>query len=212
MCADLCVSVQQNRIDGDVLFGERCYAGSDSADPVYRPVGYDVRGIAEVALAPAPVHFARPDQAVQQRSPLLHDPNRRAGSFAAQTDHPQRIFSDVIVRLSPAIICIVRQRRPLVQGGHANAFASSECRDRVSSFTQPAFRISTAVSFFGRAFGKALLAVIPLISASMAYSSPSVSTLSPSGLTGCEHVHIVVYGGREPNRRLPLSGHPGTAR
>ncbi|ENB05569.1 hypothetical protein EC2875150_4896, partial [Escherichia coli 2875150] len=36
--------------------------------------------------------------------------------FAAQTDHPQRIFSDVIVRLSPAIICIVRQRQPLVQG------------------------------------------------------------------------------------------------
>lgn len=33
-----------------------------------------------------------------------------------------------------------------------------------------------------------------------------------SGLTGCERAHRGFYGGREPNRRLPLSGHPGTAR
>ncbi len=40
----------------------------------------------------------------------------------------------------------------------------------------------------------------------------SVSALPPSGLTGCERAHRGFYGGREPNRRLPLSGHPGTAR
>ena len=69
MCADLCVSVQQNRIDGDVLFSRQCYApGSSSPTRVYRPVGYDVKGIAEVAFWLHSVHFARPDQAVQQRS------------------------------------------------------------------------------------------------------------------------------------------------
>ncbi len=32
----------------------------------------------------------------------------------------------------------------------------------------------------------------------------SVSALPPSGLTGCERAHRGFYGGREPNRRLPL--------
>ena len=101
-----------------MLFSRQCYApGEQFADPVYRPVGYDVKDIAEVAFWLHSVQFARPDQAVQQRSPLSSMIlTEEQVVFAAQTDHPQRIFSDVIVRLSPAIICIVRQRRPLVQG------------------------------------------------------------------------------------------------
>ncbi len=95
-----------------MLFSRQCYApGEQFADPVYRPVGYDVKDIAEVAFWLHSVQFARPDQAVQQRSPLSSMiRTEEQVVFAAQTDHPQRIFSDVIVRLSPAIICIVRQR------------------------------------------------------------------------------------------------------
>ncbi len=97
--------------------GSATRQGEQFADPVYRPVGYDVKDIAEVAFWLHSVQFARPDQAVQQRSPLSSMiRTEEQVVFAAQTDHPQRIFSDVIVRLSPAIICIVRQRRPLVQG------------------------------------------------------------------------------------------------
>lgn len=97
--------------------GSATRRGEQFADPVYRPVGYDVKDIAEVAFWLHSVQFARPDQAVQQRSPLSSMiRTEEQVVFAAQTDHPQRIFSDVIVRLSPAIICIVRQRRPLVQG------------------------------------------------------------------------------------------------
>ncbi len=54
-----------------MLFSRQCYApGEQFADPVYRPVGYDVKDIAEVAFWLHSVQFARPDQAVQQRSPL----------------------------------------------------------------------------------------------------------------------------------------------
>jgi hypothetical protein len=55
--------------------------------------------------------------------------------FATQTDHPQRIFSDVIVGFGPAVFCIVRQGRPLVQGVRER-FASSECRDSVFIFSR----------------------------------------------------------------------------
>ncbi|KXN03657.1 hypothetical protein AUS46_16860, partial [Escherichia coli] len=54
-----------------MLFSRQCYApGEQFADPVYRPVGYDVKDIAEVAFWLHSVQFARPDQAVQQRSAL----------------------------------------------------------------------------------------------------------------------------------------------
>lgn len=120
---DLVRPFYRKRAARTVLTG-MCYSvgsatrqGEQFADPVYRPVGYDVKDIAEVAFWLHSVQFARPDQAVQQRSPLSSMiRTEEQVVFAAQTDHPQRIFSDVIVRLSPAIICIVRQRRPLVQG------------------------------------------------------------------------------------------------
>lgn len=56
-------------------------------------------------------------------------------SFATQADHPQSIFSYVVIYFCPAIVCIVRK------GGHwftayANAFASSECRDSVFIFSR----------------------------------------------------------------------------
>ncbi|AAN82027.1 Hypothetical protein c3579 [Escherichia coli CFT073] len=48
-----------------MLFSRQCYApGEQFADPVYRPVGYDVKDIAEVAFWLHSVQFARPDQAV----------------------------------------------------------------------------------------------------------------------------------------------------
>lgn len=50
--------------------GSATRRGEQFADPVYRPVGYDVKDIAEVAFWLHSVQFARPDQAVQQRSPL----------------------------------------------------------------------------------------------------------------------------------------------
>ena len=50
--------------------GSATRQGEQFADPVYRPVGYDVKDIAEVAFWLHSVQFARPDQAVQQRSPL----------------------------------------------------------------------------------------------------------------------------------------------
>ena len=103
--------------DQAAMSHEMMQNGNSAAHQVYRPVGYDVKDIAEVAFWLHSVQFARPDQAVQQRSPLSSMiRTEEQVVFAAQTDHPQRIFSDVIVRLSPAIICIVRQRRPLVQG------------------------------------------------------------------------------------------------
>ena len=37
-------------------------------------------------------------------------------SFTTQTDHPQRIFSDVIIGFWPSRFCIVRQGRPLGSG------------------------------------------------------------------------------------------------
>ena len=83
-------TLNKNRIDGDVLFSRQCYApGEQFADPVYRPVGYDVKDIAEVAFWLHSVQFARPDQAVQQRSPLSSMiRTEEQVVFAAQTDHP----------------------------------------------------------------------------------------------------------------------------
>ena len=49
-------------------------------------------------------------------------------------------FSDVIVRLSPAIICIVRQRRPLVQGRMRTLSPVLSVATGVFIFSQPAFR------------------------------------------------------------------------
>ncbi|STL31551.1 Uncharacterised protein [Escherichia coli] len=73
--------------------------------------------MAEVAFWIHIVQFARSDQAVQQRSPLATVVRTEEQEvFTTQTDRPQRIFSDVVICFSPAIVCIVRQCRPLVQG------------------------------------------------------------------------------------------------
>ena len=63
------------------------------------------------------VQFARPDQAVQQRSALTTMVRAEEQVvFTPQTDHPQSILRDVVIRFRPAVICVVRQRLPLVQG------------------------------------------------------------------------------------------------
>ncbi len=190
-----------------MLFSRQCYApGEQFADPVYRPVGYDVKGIAEVAFWLHSVHFARPDQAVQQRSPLSSMiRTEEQVVFAAQTDHPQRIFSDVIVRLSPAIICIVRQRLHWFRA-YANAFASSECRDRVFIFSRSQLsRISAAVSFSTDVRQGAAPPSFPYLCLDGVQFADPFQRFSVRA-DGCERAHRGFYGGREPNRRLPLSG------
>ncbi len=56
-------------------------AGEQFADPVYRPVGYDVKDIAEVALAPLRSVCTSRSGCTAALPALLHDPNRRTGSF-----------------------------------------------------------------------------------------------------------------------------------
>ena len=54
-----------------MLFSWQCYAPRKQfADPVDRPVCYDAKHMAKVAFWIHVIQFARPDQAVQQRSPL----------------------------------------------------------------------------------------------------------------------------------------------
>ncbi len=56
-------------LTGMCYSARQCYAPRKQfADPVYRPVCYDVRDMAKVAFWLHSVQFARPDQAVQQRS------------------------------------------------------------------------------------------------------------------------------------------------
>lgn len=59
------------------------------ADPVYRPVSYNIKHMAKVAFWLHSVQFACPDQAVQQRSPLSSMiRTEEQVVFAAQADHP----------------------------------------------------------------------------------------------------------------------------
>lgn len=54
-----------------MLFSWQCYAPRKQfADTVDRPVSYDAKHMAKVVFWIHVVQFARPDQAVQQRSPL----------------------------------------------------------------------------------------------------------------------------------------------
>jgi hypothetical protein len=60
------VACSENRIDGDVLLSWQRYSpGQQLADPVDRPVSYDVKDMAKVAFWVHSVQFARPDQTVQ---------------------------------------------------------------------------------------------------------------------------------------------------
>ena len=71
--------------------------------------------MAKVAFWIHAVQFARPDQSVQQRSPLTTMVRAEEQEvFTTQTDRPQGIFSDVVIGFSPAVLRIVRQCRPLV--------------------------------------------------------------------------------------------------
>ncbi|MNV08413.1 hypothetical protein D3C71_988770 [compost metagenome] len=60
--------------------------------------------------------------------------------FTTQTDHPQGIFSDVVICFRPAIFCIVRQGRPLVQGVCERLRQLRVSRQGFHLFTQPAFQ------------------------------------------------------------------------
>lgn len=79
----------------DVLFSWQCDApGQLFADPVDRPVGDDVKHISEVAFWIHAVQFARPDQAVQQRSPLTAMlKTEEQEVFATQTDLSAMLLS-----------------------------------------------------------------------------------------------------------------------
>ncbi len=84
--------------------------------PVCRPVLDMLNDITHPFFWLHIVQFARPDQAVQQRSPLSSMiRTEEQVVFAAQTDHPQRILSYVVISLGPAVVSIVSQRWPLVQ-------------------------------------------------------------------------------------------------
>lgn len=62
------------------------------------------------------IQFARPAQAVQQRSAFtIMVRAEEQVVFTAQADHPQSILRDVVIRFSPVVDCVVRQRLPLVQ-------------------------------------------------------------------------------------------------
>ena len=70
----------------------------------------------EVALWIYPIQFARSEQRVQQRAALTTMVRAEEQEvFTTQTNHPQGIFSNVVICFSPAVICIIRQGRPLVQ-------------------------------------------------------------------------------------------------
>lgn len=87
--------------------------GERLADPVYRPVSNNVKGIAEVAFW---LHYIQSGYTAALLS-LLHALIRTEEQvvFAAQVDHPQRNLSQVVTCFGSAIVCIVSQCRPLVQ-------------------------------------------------------------------------------------------------
>jgi transposase len=89
-------SVRREPYCGAVLFSWQCYAREVFADPVYRPVSNDVKDITEVAFWLHAVQFACPIGLYSSAPALLHDPNRRTGSFAAQADHPRAFSADLL--------------------------------------------------------------------------------------------------------------------
>ncbi|STU66089.1 ORF1 IS1 [Klebsiella pneumoniae subsp. ozaenae] len=91
--------------------------GSSSLTPVDRPVCYNAKHMAKVAFWSHVIQFARPDQAVQLRSPAHHHgQSRRTGSFYEPRLTARRAFSAMLfVDFHPAIVRIVRQCRPLVK-------------------------------------------------------------------------------------------------
>ncbi|OVD05493.1 hypothetical protein UQ14_21460, partial [Escherichia coli] len=73
-----------------MLFSWQCYAPRKQfADPVDRPVCYDAKHMAKVAFWIHVIQFARPDQAVQWRSPLTTMIRAEEQEvFTTQTDRP----------------------------------------------------------------------------------------------------------------------------
>lgn len=62
------------------------------------------------------VQLAAPVQAIQQRTVLSPQVGAEEQVvLAAEADHPQRIFRQIVIRFCQPVIAVVRQRRPLVQ-------------------------------------------------------------------------------------------------
>lgn len=125
-----------------MLFNWQCYAPRKQfADTVDRPVSYDAKHMAKVVFWIHVVQFARPDQAVQQRSPLTTMVRAEEQEvFTTQADRPQGIFSDVVVCFDLAIVRIVRQCRPLVKCVRERLCQICVLRQGLHLFTQPAFQ------------------------------------------------------------------------
>lgn len=103
------------------------------------------------------MQFARPDQAVQQSSPLTTMVRSEEQEvFTTQTNHPQGIFSDIIVCFGLAIVCIVCQYRPLVQGVREYLRQLRVPRQSFHLFTQPDFQCIQQRFRFHLTFSKVL--------------------------------------------------------
>ncbi|VDR28246.1 Uncharacterised protein [Raoultella terrigena] len=69
------------------------------SNPVYRPVCNNVKHMVKIMFWIDSVQFARPDKAVQQRAALTTMVRAEEQIvFTPQTDHPQSILRDVVIR------------------------------------------------------------------------------------------------------------------